>query len=538
MTIDYTNVDYEGFKQMMINGLKDTMPEYTDTSETDPGIVILELLARGLDILSYYQNAQANECMLATAERRESVLKWCSMLGYTPKVCTPAVHTLVVAVTDPYTVSVPKGTVVHTKDTDLLEQPVYFSTMQDLITQNSNGEFNNLLGYELSDGTIVDSLEGMTQTVKNYLFKVPIIHGTWVNNEYLGKSTGVENLTLNISKSPVSMDNLVLTVIEDGVAVEWERVDTFIESNISDNHYVATVLENDVVQITFGDNRTGKIPKSGSDIYVTYLNGGGIKGNVGKYTITELQTTISGVSYLYNVEMGSTHSLPTDTLGTNKETKESIKVNAPNHYKNAWGCITVEDYANKLLELFPQIEFADSTKTPLDDPDDSDPIDGIDVYYAVRNEDSVLVDGVDYMSQDTKAEIESMYESRQLVGTHVNFKSTTFLDLNLSAVMYTFDGMEDTPEDNQIYTDTVNEVKEYLNYFFNQNSLGYNSPLSIIDVEAAVVSKIPNVRSFRIQSVTCSKLPDLDSSEILIPCEHGQIITLGTVSISKRSEVS
>ena len=59
--IDYTNRDYEAYKEMLIQNLQEKMPEYTDTRETDAGIVILECLANGLDILSMYNDAVANE---------------------------------------------------------------------------------------------------------------------------------------------------------------------------------------------------------------------------------------------------------------------------------------------------------------------------------------------------------------------------------------------------------------------------------------------------------------------------------------------
>lgn len=71
--IDYTNRDYESFRQMMINKLKELMPEYTDTSETDAGIVIIEALANGLDILSLYQDNLAND--LFCLQHRTEVLQ-------------------------------------------------------------------------------------------------------------------------------------------------------------------------------------------------------------------------------------------------------------------------------------------------------------------------------------------------------------------------------------------------------------------------------------------------------------------------------
>ena len=79
---DFTNKDYEAFRNMMIEELQNILPQYTDTTQTNAGIVIIELLAKGLDILSYYQDNIANETFLGTCEQLSSVLRWCNILKY------------------------------------------------------------------------------------------------------------------------------------------------------------------------------------------------------------------------------------------------------------------------------------------------------------------------------------------------------------------------------------------------------------------------------------------------------------------------
>lgn len=49
--VDYITKDYEGFRKLMIDLIPSKTPEWTDTSQSDFGIVILELLAHGLDVL-------------------------------------------------------------------------------------------------------------------------------------------------------------------------------------------------------------------------------------------------------------------------------------------------------------------------------------------------------------------------------------------------------------------------------------------------------------------------------------------------------
>ena len=82
--IDYTSRDYEAFRELLIQKLQEKMPEYTDTSETDAGIVILEALANGLDILSLYSDIIANDVILPTTQDRKLAVIMARCLGYIP----------------------------------------------------------------------------------------------------------------------------------------------------------------------------------------------------------------------------------------------------------------------------------------------------------------------------------------------------------------------------------------------------------------------------------------------------------------------
>ena len=80
--VDYTTRDYEGFRNDMLTLLKQKIPEYSDFSQSDMGVVLIELLAHGLDIISFYNDRIANEMFPDTALDRESIVKHCRRLGY------------------------------------------------------------------------------------------------------------------------------------------------------------------------------------------------------------------------------------------------------------------------------------------------------------------------------------------------------------------------------------------------------------------------------------------------------------------------
>ena len=80
--IDYLTKDYAGFRQGMLNQIPLLLPQWTDRSEADFGVVLIELMAYVADILSYYQDRVANEAFLATATQRRSVADLLRLIDY------------------------------------------------------------------------------------------------------------------------------------------------------------------------------------------------------------------------------------------------------------------------------------------------------------------------------------------------------------------------------------------------------------------------------------------------------------------------
>jgi hypothetical protein len=80
--IDYVTKDYAGFRQAMLDQIPLRMPAWKDRSESDFGIVLIELFAYVADILSYYQDRVANEAYLPTATQRRSVSELLRLIGY------------------------------------------------------------------------------------------------------------------------------------------------------------------------------------------------------------------------------------------------------------------------------------------------------------------------------------------------------------------------------------------------------------------------------------------------------------------------
>ncbi len=80
--INYLAKDYASFRQLMLDRLAVTIPEWQERNPSDVGIMLVELLAYAADNLSYYQDAVATEAYLGTARKRISVRRHSRLLDY------------------------------------------------------------------------------------------------------------------------------------------------------------------------------------------------------------------------------------------------------------------------------------------------------------------------------------------------------------------------------------------------------------------------------------------------------------------------
>lgn len=80
--INYLARDYAGFRQLILDRLAVTMPEWQERHVPDIGITLVEIMAYVGDYLSYYQDAVATEAYLATARQRISVRRHARLVDY------------------------------------------------------------------------------------------------------------------------------------------------------------------------------------------------------------------------------------------------------------------------------------------------------------------------------------------------------------------------------------------------------------------------------------------------------------------------
>lgn len=90
--LSYVGKDFVTLKQNLIDFTKTYFPnQYSDFSEASPGTIFIDQAAAIGDMLSFYQDTQLKESMLAYATERKNVMALAQQMGYKPKVTSPAV---------------------------------------------------------------------------------------------------------------------------------------------------------------------------------------------------------------------------------------------------------------------------------------------------------------------------------------------------------------------------------------------------------------------------------------------------------------
>jgi hypothetical protein len=471
--LDYSNSDYEAFRQFMIEQLGINMPEYTDKSQTDAGIVILELLAKGLDIISFQQDVQANESFLTTLTFEENALKWCDTLGYIPRGAVPSQFKQIFKLNSTQSVDtlIPKGTIVKTEK-DSVESSVLFETLDNLI--------------------IPAGKYGDEQTGGTYDYVVNIIQGVTVTNETLSLVTS--NTTGIFNHTPVINSSVALLVNEGFGFSPWVRVNSFIDSDSSSPHFKVVSL-GESSYIEFGDGINGKIPTEYvGGLKVTYRIGGGKVGNVSSHKITVLDSSIPYVTETYNPEVAF-------VKGVDRETVSEIKINAPNSWRTKWACITLRDYADKVIELFPGVKYASAEVNPED-------IDNVIVNLLPENGDS--------LDTNLELEIRNMFLDRALIGTTVTLHEASgsdFIPLDFYVNIFAKTGFSNY--------DIKEAIKSYLTNRFKLGNYPFETPLSLLSLETEIFSNVSGMLSLKlIVNSSISQETDL----VILPAVN-QILT-------------
>lgn len=341
--INFASTDFLSLRDSLLNYIKSVYPlDYNYFTESDFGMMLLELVAYMGHVLSYKADYLANENFLRTARSRQSVKDLLQLIGIRmkgpiaaaadAKITLPSSPGWSPTGTGSYITLTPESRVVTiTSPEDGI--PITYTLYKvaadgDIDIGNSTGNivlyesekdsntvFTNLI---LLEGSLVveTGIFSDTESLKNVrLQRSPVIEGSV--QAFIGGS-------IDASGAYAQVDNIFFASGPDSKVFQL----------LSDDNYGGTVV--------FGDNNYGKIPKIGDQYTIIYRVGGGTRGNI----INGLLNAQTNVTYKENTTLipVTVENTSKGTGGADAETIDNAKRYGPLMFRTQNRLVTLSDY--------------------------------------------------------------------------------------------------------------------------------------------------------------------------------------------------
>lgn len=332
---DYTNKDYASLREAMLELARERLPEWTDHSPNDMGVLLLELYAQMSDMMLYYQDRIAAESYLETAVERRSIINLLRLIGYELRPHQPASADLTLLFDSEALgiVTIKAGTEFQTT-AEATGEPVNFQYLRDPLEIDLTG----LPPFTHTDG------------VTYYRFdRLPVVQvDATITNEIIGSSDASPAQRFALRQAPIIDDQLVVYIDEGdqllSKQVQWQQQTDLLNSLSGDKHYIIRRDDDESVYVEFGDGRHGKIPVRGrNNITASYRVGGGTKGNVAAYTISKAVSSVDDLKLVFNEQPA--------TGGADSESSETAAQRGPRLFRSMRRAVTAEDYEAHALEF-------------------------------------------------------------------------------------------------------------------------------------------------------------------------------------------
>lgn len=342
MNPDFSKLDYTDIKQNLISFLKsqDKFSGYNFEGSTLN--ILLDILAYNTHYQSLYNTITFNESFLDTAQKRSSVVSIAKNLGYTPSSYRSATCTIeIVRSADPDTGAI-MGSLI-------LPKYRQFKTNKD----STAFFFYNLEEASFSVNEVdVDGITPINYTTGSVAVREGILRKAAF---VIDGSNPTQKFTLrykNIDTQTISISVQNSTTNSTGISDTWIESRNITEIDGNSNVYFLEEGPDEYYRIYFGDGILGKRLDEGNLVTVTFLESSGTEANDIGFTDAELARVFTNLD-----ETSDTIKVILPSFGgSEKETTNSIKYNAPKNFTAQERAVTASDYSIILQKDFAFIK--------------------------------------------------------------------------------------------------------------------------------------------------------------------------------------
>ena len=317
-----TELDFDNIKENLKTFLK-AQTEFKDYDFEGSGMnILLDTLAYNTHYLGFNANMLANEMFLDSASLRSSVVSHAKSLGYEVSSSRAPVATINVSLsTDANTKTMSAGTAFTTSIDGVDYQ---FVTIADVTSSNTGS------------AVPFDS--------------VKIYEGTYVTSSYTADSSEVDQrFLLNDARADTSTLTVkVQNSSSDTTTTTYTKATDITQLSSSSTVYYLQETDSGLFEVYFGD---GVVSKGLSDVNIVTL-----QYVVTNRTLANGASSFSSPSSIDGVTGITVTTVANATGGSNPETVESIKLNAPLDYASQGRAVTIDDYKTYTKKLFPNTQ--------------------------------------------------------------------------------------------------------------------------------------------------------------------------------------
>ena len=417
---------------------------------------LLDILAYNTHYNAFYLNMVANEMYIDSATTRNAMISLSKLLGYTPKSRTGATANVNISITPddaPANITVVKNTQFNT-----VINGVNFSFVTDKsysTTANSDNSTVTISNVTLIEGDPLTYRYTANTQDSSQRFTIP--------------NRGVDHSTVSISikENSFTTELSPYTLASDLLGVSSTSNVFFIEE--------ASDFKTD---IKFGDGVLGRKLKSGNIVIIDYNVCAGVLGNgANNFTVA---TTVGG----YSTATVSTNSKAEG--GSDEETINSIRFNAPRHYNTQNRAVTTDDYKRIILRDYPLAE-----SIVVYGGEEADPPEYGKVFIGIKPKSGL------YLTDSVKTNIKDNILKKYNVASI----TPEFVDLDYIYILLTttvnFDSRKTTKTSQTLRSSIINSINTYVNedlYKFEQAFRLSKLQTKIDDTDSSVLGNDSSIR--------------------------------------------
>lgn len=490
--LDYTSQDFWSLKARLIDNIKERFEgQFSDFIESDLAIMLVEEWAFVGDTLSFKIDQVANEIFVDSVTEVDNIFRLSNLVGFEP---LPPVGGR----------SFWTASIINALDSDLIitTPPIIDISVGD---QSSTIE---LFPKDSNDNPLFDDPIIIPAGSVNISNIIGVEGRTRVDRT---TGTGETNQTITLQLFPVLFDSVRVKV--DGA--NYVKVDSFTDSNPR-REFRLEFNSNFEAFVVFGNGRAGFIPPVGSDIEITYRQGGGTIGNIVTGSVSvQQQFELAGGSLGFSVAV-TLFNHTKGEFGYAGDGIEDVRRKLPLYLNTQGRTVSGRDYKN----------FTDQFATPFHGQvgkstavlrNHGCAANIVDLYILTKEGDNDLIPSNNELKNDLQAALEDI----KMITDFICIKDGVVIDVDVTVDVVLDKFFRKFEDEFRV------RIERVVNNFFSINKWEYDRNLKDGDL-LRELGEIKEVKTFEIDFQT----DDEDNSGTIVSTKFFEIIRPDTLDIN------